>query len=128
MNDALTCLSFNYRKDQDEQATMLSKIWCLASCGQFVHLYHLFCISYFTSTVLFIINSGTLIEFNLLDHHVVLLSGLLVSQQFGKHFGTAVNIVNKLYILTGTVADILNIDIGVSGEDMIGIVIVLFSY
>ncbi len=22
---------------------MLSQIWCLASCGQFVHLYHLFC-------------------------------------------------------------------------------------
>ncbi len=41
----LTCRSLTLvlRKDQDEQATMLSQIGCLASCGQFVHLYHLFC-------------------------------------------------------------------------------------
>ncbi len=63
---------------------MLSKIWCLASCGQFVHLYlfhmksnaifHFYC-------SLYLLISGALIEFN----RVVLLSGLPGSQQFGKH-------------------------------------------
>ncbi len=50
---------------------MLSKIWCVASCGQFVHLYHLFCMKsnaiFHFYCSLYLLISGALIEFNLFD-------------------------------------------------------------
>ncbi len=50
---------------------MLSQIWCLASCGQFVHLYHLFCMNnnamFHFYCSLYLLISGALIEFNLFD-------------------------------------------------------------
>ncbi len=50
---------------------MLSQIWCLASCGQFVHLYHMFCMNnnamFHFYCSLYLLISGALIEFNLFD-------------------------------------------------------------
>ncbi len=69
---------------------MLGKMWCLASCGQFVHLYHLFCMK-----------DNAIFHFYcslyLLIHHVVLLSGLPVSQQFGYHCHPQVNFETAVY-------------------------------
>ncbi len=53
---------------------MLSQIWCLAFCGQFVHLYHLFCMQsnaifhFYCSLHLFVSSANSLI---CLIHRVV---------------------------------------------------------
>ncbi len=79
---------------------MLSKIWCLASCGQFVHLYHLFCMKsnaiFHFYCSLYLLISGALIEFNLFDPSrcsVVRFTGFALCSNLGSHllvnFGTA---------------------------------------
>ncbi len=53
-------------------------------------IFHFYC-------SLYLLISGALIEFNLFDHHVVLLSGLPGSQQFGKHCHLMVNFGTAAY-------------------------------
>ncbi len=70
MMHLLTCRSFNSRK-RSGWASDKCLARCLASCGQFVHLYHLFCMKcnaifhFYCSLYLLIL--GALIEFNLFD-------------------------------------------------------------
>ncbi len=93
MNGVHTNLSIWMSKPQ-----MLSNIWCLVSCGQFVHLYHLFCMKitaiFHFNCSLYLLVSGALIVSSVLIH---LLSGLLVSQQFGKHCHLQVNLGTAAY-------------------------------
>ncbi len=63
----LTCWS-QFSEISLSKRQMLSKIWCLASCGQFVYLYHLFCMKsnaiFHFKCSLYLLVSGTLIEFH----------------------------------------------------------------